>query len=63
MIAVGDLTHVVAGSTELMSLVLVGELGLGHALLAIAATGVGNVLGGSMFFAFLAYAQAREELE
>jgi len=63
-ISAGNLTHVVAGSTELLVLVLDGELDVASAFLrGILPTGLGNVLGGTVFFALLAYGQARDELE
>ncbi|KAF0676028.1 formate/nitrite transporter family protein [Profundibacterium mesophilum] len=63
LIAMGDFSHVVAGSTEVWMLVLNHELGLlagvfGLLLPALA----GNILGGTGLFALLAYGQVREEL-
>lgn len=64
VIALGDLAHVIAGSTEVFLLVLAGELN------PLAATGwfllpalAGNVIGGTGLFALLAYGQVRAELE
>ena len=64
LISVGDLTHIIAGATELFLLMLAGEASIGRVFLeGILPTGVGNVLGGTVLFALLAYAQGREELE
>ena len=63
MIGLGDLSHVVAGSTGLFVAVLVGELGLLDALVSGTLPSlVGNVVGGTGMFAALTYAQLREEL-
>lgn len=62
LIAMGDFTHVVAGSTELWLLLLNGEMGPGHALLLLFSTLAGNVLGGTAVFALLAYGQVAEEI-
>lgn len=63
MIGLGDLSHVVAGSTGLFVAVLVGELGLVDALVTGTLPSlVGNVIGGTGMFAALTYAQLREEL-
>lgn len=62
MISAGNLTHVVAGSTELFTLMLDDRLSVIRTFGSIFCTGAGNILGGTVFFAILAYAQAREEL-
>jgi len=63
LIGLGNLSHVVAGSTDLFVLVFRGELSVTHALLgATAPACVGNVLGGTGMFAALTYAQVREEV-
>ncbi|SEO45142.1 Formate/nitrite transporter FocA, FNT family [Salinihabitans flavidus] len=63
MIGLGDMSHVVAGSTELFILVFRAELGLASAVLGgILPALAGNVLGGTGIFAALTYAQLREEL-
>lgn len=63
MIGLGDLSHVVAGATELFILALTGEIGIGHALFSgVLPALVGNILGGTGLFAVLAYAQVREEI-
>lgn len=63
MIGLGGFSHVVAGSTELFIVMLKGEM----TPLAAIAGGIipaliGNVIGGTVIFAALAYAQVREEI-
>ena len=62
-IALGDFSHVIAGSAEAFLLLAFGEIGvwktLGGFLLP---TFVGNVLGGTVLFTLLAYGQVKEEL-
>lgn len=63
IIGLGDMSHVVAGSTELFILVARGELDPGSAVLqGILPALAGNVLGGTGIFAALTYAQLRKEL-
>lgn len=63
MIGLGGFSHVVAGSTEGFILMWRGEAGLLHVLFAqIAPTFVGNVIGGTLLFATLAYGQVKEEV-
>ena len=63
MIAAGDFTHVVAGSVEMAFLMVQGDLPLFDAVfrffLPVLA---GNVLGGTLIFALLAFGQVRNEL-
>ncbi len=63
MIAAGDFTHVVAGSVEMAFLLVQGLLSPFDALfrffLPVLA---GNVLGGTLIFALLAFGQVRTEL-
>lgn len=63
MIAAGDFTHVVAGSVEMAFLMVQGQLPLSDAMfnffLPVLA---GNVLGGTMIFALLAFGQVRHEI-
>lgn len=64
IIGLGEMSHVVAGSTELFILVVRGELGLGTAVLeGILPALFGNVLGGTGIFAALTYAQLRKEIK
>jgi len=63
MIGLGDMSHVVAGSTELLILVFRGELGLAPAVFGgILPALAGNVIGGTGIFAALTYALLREEI-
>lgn len=63
MIGLGGFSHVVAGSTELFIVVLKGEMPLLTAVFSgILPALVGNVIGGTVIFAALAYAQVREEI-
>lgn len=63
LIAVGDFTHVIVGSTEIFSLVLIGEINIFTALIFhISPVLVGNILGGTGLFAMLAYGQVHEEM-
>lgn len=62
-IALGNFTHVVAGAAEVFLLVVVGEVGFGHALGGIILpVMLGNIIGGTGLFALLAHAQVRQEL-
>ena len=63
LIALGDLAHVVAGSVEAAFLVFMGELQPIAAFVDfLLPTLVGNVLGGTVLFTLLAYAQIAEEI-
>jgi formate/nitrite transporter FocA (FNT family) len=63
MIGLGDMSHVVAGATELFILVARGELAPEAAMVdGILPSLAGNVLGGTGIFSALAYAQVREEI-
>jgi len=62
-IALGDFSHVIAGSAEAFLLLVFGEIGIwktvgGFLLPAF----IGNVLGGTVLFTLLAYGQVKEEL-
>jgi formate/nitrite transporter FocA (FNT family) len=64
IIALGDFTHIVAGSVEAIYMWLIGEASFwsvaGGFFLP---TLLGNVAGGTVLFAVVSYAQVREELE
>ena len=62
LIAIGDFTHVVAGSAEAFVLLLGGNANITEALGYIGAAGAGNIVGGTGLFALLAYAQVRKEI-
>lgn len=64
LIAAGDFTHVVAGAVEVFLLILQGELGIMAGVgTLIVPTLIGNVIGGTVIFALLAYAQVQEEID
>lgn len=63
MIGLGGFSHVVAGSTELFIAVLTGNLAWGAAIVGgILPALIGNVVGGTVIFAAIAYAQVRQEI-
>ncbi|ABV95650.1 putative transport protein (plasmid) [Dinoroseobacter shibae DFL 12 = DSM 16493] len=63
LIALGDFTHIIAGSVEMAYVLLAGELGLGQALLGFFVPVLaGNVVGGTVVFTMLAWAQTRAEI-
>ncbi len=64
LIGLGGLAHIVAGSLEAYLLLLNGELGWTDALGGFALPALlGNIIGGSVLFAMMAYAQVRHEIE
>jgi formate/nitrite transporter FocA (FNT family) len=62
LIAIGNFTHVIAGSTELFLLTMQGEVTLQHTATLILATLLGNIAGGTGLFALLAHGQVAQEL-
>ncbi|NMT64768.1 formate/nitrite transporter family protein [Marinobacter orientalis] len=63
LIAAGDFTHVIAGSNEIFTLVLTGDMNIFTAMVHhISPVLVGNILGGTCLFAMLAYGQVHEEM-
>ncbi|MGB0720149.1 MAG: formate/nitrite transporter family protein [Bdellovibrionales bacterium] len=62
LIAIGDFTHVVAGSAEAFTLMLAGDISIAGAFGYIGAAGLGNIVGGTGLFALLAYAQVKDEI-
>lgn len=62
LIAIGDYTHVVAGSAEAFLLILNGDITILKGVSYIVAAGLGNILGGTGLFAILAYGQVRDEI-
>ncbi len=63
LIALGDFAHVIAGSTETFFLLLTGRIGLEAVVLHFfLPTLGGNVVGGTVLFAMLSYAQVKEEI-
>jgi len=64
IIALGDFTHIIAGSVEAIYMTLIGEATFGQAFGGFfIPTLLGNVAGGTVLFALISYAQVREELE
>lgn len=64
LIAAGDFTHVVAGSVEAFLLVFQGELSIVDLVLRFTVpVFIGNVLGGTVLFAMISYAQVKEEMD
>lgn len=62
-IALGDFTHVVAGSAEAFLLLFAGQVGMGQALGGMILPSLaGNIIGGTGLFALLAHAQVRQEI-
>ncbi|WP_147127090.1 formate/nitrite transporter family protein [Shimia ponticola] len=64
LIALGDFTHIVAGSVEMAYLMVRGELGLAPAALSFFLPVLaGNVIGGTAIFTLLTWAQIKPEVE
>ncbi len=64
LIALGDLSHVIAGAVEAFILVFDGELPLWNALGGFILPALaGNVIGGTTLFALISYAQVRREID
>jgi formate/nitrite transporter FocA (FNT family) len=62
-IALGDFTHVVAGSAEAFLLLFNGQVGIGQVLGGMILPSLaGNIIGGTGLFALLAHAQVRQEI-
>lgn len=62
LIAIGDFAHIVAGSGEAFLLMLNGHASLLEGAQYLVAACVGNIIGGTFLFAFMAYAQVKEEI-
>ena len=64
IIALGDFTHIIAGSVEAIYMALIGEESFWGVFSGFfIPTLLGNVAGGTVLFAVISYAQVREELE
>ena len=64
VIALADAAHIVAGSVEAFMLVANGELGIGAMLGGFTVPVLlGNIVGGTVLFAMLSYAQVMKEIE
>jgi formate-nitrite transporter family protein len=63
VIALGDFAHVVAGSVEVFILVIAGQISLVNGFGAVLLPAlIGNILGGTVLFSLIAYAQVQEEM-
>jgi len=63
LIAVGDFTHSIAGSVDVFVLLLSGKLGLWHLVAGFTVPVVlGNVVGGTLLFSVISYAQIMREV-
>jgi formate/nitrite transporter FocA (FNT family) len=63
LIAVGEFTHIVAGSVEAFMLVVNGDLGLWQMIAHFTVPVLlGNVIGGTVLFAVISYAQVMKEM-
>ena len=63
MIALGEFSHVVAGSAEVFLLYFNGDMTLAESFLQFVLPALaGNILGGSGLFALIAYGQVRSEI-
>lgn len=63
LIAVGGFTHVIAGMVEIVVLVIENEIDVSRGLFTLALPILaGNVVGGTLLFTALAYAQVRREV-
>nr|WP_315899399.1 formate/nitrite transporter family protein [Leisingera aquaemixtae] len=64
LIALGDFTHIIAGSVEMAFLMVQGELGLFPAVFRFfLPVLLGNVIGGTAVFTLLTWAQIRPEVK
>jgi len=64
LIGVGDFAHIVAGSVEAYLLLWAGEIGLGPLLGGFTLPVLlGNVVGGTVLFALISYAQVMNEID
>jgi len=63
LIALGDFTHIIAGSVEAFWLIFNGDLGIVEMLAGFfMPTLLGNVVGGTLLFAMISYAQVQDEI-
>ncbi len=63
VIAVGEFTHIVAGSVEAFLLVLQGQLTLSAMFVEFfVPVLIGNIIGGTLLFALLSYGQVSQEV-
>lgn len=63
LIAIGDFTHIVAGSMEAFLLVVNGQLGVGMMIADfVIPLLLGNIVGGTALFALISHAQVMKEI-
>lgn len=62
VIALTDTSHVIVGSTELFMVLLDGQTDALSAMARLVLAAAGNIVGGTVLFAGLAYAQVSEEI-
>ncbi|MEM8655178.1 MAG: formate/nitrite transporter family protein [Pseudomonadota bacterium] len=64
LIALGDFTHIIAGSVEMAVLAVQGMIGFGPAIFGFfLPVLIGNIIGGTAVFTMMTYAQIRHEIE
>ncbi|MEG1226119.1 MAG: formate/nitrite transporter family protein [Hafnia sp.] len=64
LVAIGDLTHIVVGSVEILYLVFSGHRHWQEFIYPFAVpTLIGNIIGGTFIFALISHAQIRSELD
>lgn len=62
LIAIGDFTHIIVGSIEVMFLLLIGEVSFADTILRFGIpTLLGNVFGGTFIFALISHAQIKAD--
>jgi len=63
LISIAQFSHIVAGSLESFMLVLAGRESLGHLVLVFGGpTLLGNIIGGTVLFTLISYAQVADEM-
>jgi formate/nitrite transporter FocA (FNT family) len=63
VIALCGFAHVIAGTMEISALILAGQLGISAAIFGfIVPALIGNIIGGTVLFGFISYAQVSREL-
>ena len=63
LVAVAEFSHIIAGSLEAFMLVLAGRVAVTQLIIGFAAPVlVGNIIGGTLLFALISYAQVAEEI-
>ncbi|WP_330932924.1 formate/nitrite transporter family protein [Brucella pseudogrignonensis] len=62
LIAIGDFTHIIVGSLEVIFLLLIGEVSFTDAVLRFGIpTLFGNAFGGTFIFALISHAQTKAD--